>query len=142
MGTVDSTVRIASTAAPSAPSLSPRPTQRDAAIAALSVTRTSSSARLRSGAFIAPRYSAAWRDAKRPGPGWDQGPIPVRAGVDRSGGPASAGPVRMSFVFARSHTTQAGGAEFATELTADLIVTIADELFGDVGVEVHGGAFR
>ena len=48
----------------------------------------------------------------------------------------------MSFVFARSHTPQAGGAEFATELTADLIVTIADELFGDVGVEVHGGAFR
>ena len=48
----------------------------------------------------------------------------------------------MSFVFARSHTTQTGGAEFATELTADLIVTIADELFGEVGVEVHGGAFR
>src|SRR4051812_1913454 len=41
--------RIASTATPSAPSLSPRPTQRAAASAAASVTRTSSSARLRSG---------------------------------------------------------------------------------------------
>src|SRR5690349_8855448 len=41
--------RIASTATPSAPSLSPRPTQRAAASAAASVTLTSSSARLRSG---------------------------------------------------------------------------------------------
>src|SRR6188472_859581 len=41
--------RMASTATPSAPSLSPRPTQRAAASAAASVTRTSSSARLRSG---------------------------------------------------------------------------------------------
>src|SRR5262245_28540286 len=40
--------RIASTAAPSPPSLSPRPTQRPAAIAAASVTRTRSRARLRS----------------------------------------------------------------------------------------------
>ncbi len=43
------TKRIASTAAPSAAILSPRPTQRAAASAAASVTRTSSSARLRSG---------------------------------------------------------------------------------------------
>src|SRR6476469_9518180 len=42
--------RMASTAAPSPPSLSPRPTQRPAAIAPASVTRTSSRARLRSGA--------------------------------------------------------------------------------------------
>ena len=49
MVTVDSTVRIAATAAPSAPFLSPRPTQREAASAADSVTRTSSMARLRSG---------------------------------------------------------------------------------------------
>src|SRR6201991_4696823 len=42
--------RIASTAAPSPPSLSPRPTHRPAAIAPASVTLTSSSARLRSGA--------------------------------------------------------------------------------------------
>src|SRR5579859_6739695 len=49
-------IRIALTAAWSAPFLSPRPTQRAAAIAAASVTRASSSARLRSGggsAFMA-----------------------------------------------------------------------------------------
>src|SRR4051812_1963631 len=40
--------RMASTAAPSPPSLSPRPTHRPAASAAASVTRTSSRARLRS----------------------------------------------------------------------------------------------
>ena len=43
--------RQAFTAAPSAPSLSPRPIQRLAAMAAASVTRTSSRARLRSGAW-------------------------------------------------------------------------------------------
>ncbi|CAM5710197.1 hypothetical protein SVIOM342S_05652 [Streptomyces violaceorubidus] len=48
--TVWTRVRMARTAAPSAPFLSPRPTQRPAAIAAASVTRTSSMARLRSGA--------------------------------------------------------------------------------------------
>ena len=48
--TVPMSERIASTAAPSPPFLSPRPTQRPAAMAAASVTRTSSSARLRSGA--------------------------------------------------------------------------------------------
>ncbi len=42
--------RMASTAAPSPPSLSPRPTHRPAAMAPASVTRTSSRARLRSGA--------------------------------------------------------------------------------------------
>ena len=41
---------MASTAAGSAPSLSPRPIQRPAASAAASVTRTSSMARFRSGA--------------------------------------------------------------------------------------------
>ena len=50
--TVDSTVRIAATAAPSAPFLSPRPTQREAASAAASVTRTSSIPRLRSGRVV------------------------------------------------------------------------------------------
>ena len=48
--TVPMSWRIASTAAPSPPFLSPRPTHRPAAIAAASVTRTSSMARLRSGA--------------------------------------------------------------------------------------------
>jgi len=47
--TVSSISRIASTAAWSAASLSPRPTHRAAPIAAASVTRTSSSARFRSG---------------------------------------------------------------------------------------------
>ena len=50
MLTVCMSWRIALTAAPSAPFLSPRPTQRPPAIAAASVTRTSSSARFRSGA--------------------------------------------------------------------------------------------
>ena len=49
--TEDSTIRMASTAAPSAPSLSPRPIQRLAAMAAASVVRTSSMAKLRSGAW-------------------------------------------------------------------------------------------
>ena len=53
MLTVSSTLRIASTAAPSAASLSPRPTQREAASAADSVTRTNSIARLRSGSSLA-----------------------------------------------------------------------------------------
>src|SRR5829696_5462358 len=47
--TVSSIRRIASTAAPSAFSFSPSPTQRAAASAPYSVTRTSSMARLRSG---------------------------------------------------------------------------------------------
>src|ERR1035441_9177013 len=46
----ESTMRMAFTAAPSAPSLSPRPIHREAARAAASVTRTSSMAKLRSGA--------------------------------------------------------------------------------------------
>src|SRR3954470_23192763 len=50
MLTVPISARMASTAAPSPPFLSPRPPQRPAAIAAASVTRTSSRARLRSGA--------------------------------------------------------------------------------------------
>ncbi|CAB4906978.1 unannotated protein [freshwater metagenome] len=53
MLTVSSTLRIASTAAPSAPILSPRPTQLAAASAADSVTRTNSIARLRSGRSLA-----------------------------------------------------------------------------------------
>src|SRR5436305_3725366 len=49
MRTVSSISRMASTAAPSADSFSPSPTQRAAASAPYSVTRTSSIARLRSG---------------------------------------------------------------------------------------------
>src|SRR5437868_9148358 len=55
MTTVSSMARIASTAAWSAAILSPRPIQRPAPIAAASVTRTSSSARLRSGVLTAER---------------------------------------------------------------------------------------
>src|ERR671920_276237 len=49
MPIVEIITRIALTATASAPFLSPRPTQRPAAMAAASVTRTSSRARLRSG---------------------------------------------------------------------------------------------
>src|SRR3954454_23184692 len=59
--TLSSTKRMASTAAWSALSFSPRPIQRAAAIAPASVTRTSSIAMLRSGAWrgvIAPILSA------------------------------------------------------------------------------------
>src|SRR5579875_812215 len=52
IGTLCRTRRMASTAAPSAPSLSPRPIQRAPAIAAASVTRTSSSARFRAGILL------------------------------------------------------------------------------------------
>src|SRR4051794_26070444 len=58
MLTVPIRARMASTAAPSPPFLSPRPTQRPAAIAAASVTRTSSRARLRSGAGRTPSKPA------------------------------------------------------------------------------------
>ena len=51
IGTEARTVRMASTAAASAPSLSPRPIQRLAAMAAASVVRTRSMARFRSGAW-------------------------------------------------------------------------------------------
>src|SRR5437660_5070442 len=53
IATLSRTKRIASTAAWSASSLSPRPIQRAAAIAAASVTRTSSIAMFRSGAVRA-----------------------------------------------------------------------------------------
>src|SRR5579875_3114556 len=52
IGTLCRTRRMASTATPSAPSLSPRPIQRAPAIAAASVTRTSSRARFRSGILL------------------------------------------------------------------------------------------
>src|SRR5581483_628056 len=52
MATLSRTYRIASTAALSAASLSPRPIQRAAAIAPASVTRTSSIAMFRSGACL------------------------------------------------------------------------------------------
>src|SRR3954447_10246267 len=53
--TVETSWRMALTAAASAPFLSPRPTHRPAAIAAASVTRTSSRARLRPGCLAPTR---------------------------------------------------------------------------------------
>src|SRR5580693_3601121 len=71
IGTLERTVRIASTAAPSAPSLSPRPIHRLAASAAASVTRTRSMARFRSGAWgdvtTEPDHSWSWIAACRSG---------------------------------------------------------------------------
>ena len=60
---------MALTAAPSAPSLSPRPIHREAARAAASVTRTSSMARLRSGAcgsMVTDHDDSGWRRADPP----------------------------------------------------------------------------
>src|SRR5919202_1072433 len=65
MRTVSSIRRIASTAAWSAASFSPRPTQRAAAMAPYSVTRTSSRARLRSGRALEGPV-VRWSDAGRP----------------------------------------------------------------------------
>src|SRR3954451_14303854 len=75
MLTVPIRARMASTAAPSPPFLSPRPTHRPAAIAAASVTRTSSMARLRSGAGRSPRERAGVLVGTGPsGRGRDTGP--------------------------------------------------------------------
>src|SRR5215208_1450259 len=65
METVSSNSRIASTAAASAPSLSPRPIQRAQASAAYSVVRTSSIARLRSGLDAPDSMSRTLYDARR-----------------------------------------------------------------------------
>src|SRR5918999_1639178 len=62
MATVSSIRRMASTAAWSAASLSPRPIQRPAASAAASVTRTTSRARLRSGAALVTARLGCLRD--------------------------------------------------------------------------------
>ena len=58
---------MASTAAPSAPSLSPRPIQRAHASAAYSVVRTSSMARLRSGLGTTP--DSMWENLTQITPG-------------------------------------------------------------------------
>ena len=49
--------------------------------------------------------------------------------------------LKRLLVVERHDPRPSGGAEFAAELATDLIVTIADELVGEVRVEVHGGAF-
>ena len=74
MLTVPRIRRMASTAAPSAPSLSPRPTHLAAAIAAASVVRTSSMARLRSGAlFVMAETLPTCRTAPQGGRGCEHG---------------------------------------------------------------------
>src|SRR3979490_3544123 len=92
MRTVSSTTRIASPAAPSADSFSPRPIQRAAAIAPASVTRTSSSAMFRSGTCLltrrdpTPVLHALWR--LNP----DEGETACNHGLGR---PAEGGPERL-----------------------------------------------
>src|SRR5688572_20665721 len=73
IGTLSSTTRMASTAAPSAPFLSPRPIQRLAASAAASVVRTSSSARFRSGRCrcVMGSKPSAPPGALSPSPAWE-----------------------------------------------------------------------
>src|SRR5512139_2585713 len=76
MDTEFTSSRMASTAAPSPPSLSPRPTHRPAAMAPASVTLTSSRARFRSGA--SPREGLIGADCPISGLGcgsWDTGGV-------------------------------------------------------------------
>src|SRR5439155_9574222 len=93
--TVSSIARMPSTAAWSADSLSPRPIQRPAPIAAASVTRTSSSARFRSGARA--EGSATDASGRAMGsilhPVWGFHPDEIEAARDhRLGRPAEAEP--------------------------------------------------
>src|SRR5215207_2705163 len=115
--TEPSTWRMASTAAWSTASLSPKPILRAAAMAAASVTRTSSRARLRSGASPWARASIQHTSRSRLGPplarshfspqgGWHPGPRrltlaiggPARSGVRglRQSGPGAADPTRLA----------------------------------------------
>ena len=111
-----STTRMALTAAPSAPSLSPRPIHRLAAMAAASVTRTSSMARLRSGAWrlASPRAQTLAgcrrrRSRRLPGqaPGRPGSPGRYRAG--RHTGPVDRFVIRPNGPL--SGTIRAGGAK-------------------------------
>src|SRR5690349_22444789 len=82
---------MASTAAPSPPSLSPRPTQRPAAIAPASVTLTSSRARLRSGASPRAGLMAADSPINRLAfESWDTGAMTTQP--EPAPGPDVAGP--------------------------------------------------
>src|ERR1700742_3814267 len=95
--------RIASTAAPSPPSLSPRPTQVPAAMAPASVTRTSSKARLRSGASRRrSAWGVMWRlSQKRVGArevGYSWCDVAAAAAVGGQAGQATAAAVRPGYV--------------------------------------------
>src|ERR1700676_4048975 len=98
MEMLDSTILMALTAAPSAPSLSPRPIHRDAARAAASVTRTSSMARLRSGAcgMVTEATIVAGEDVNPPqgageGPAAWSGRLPGTERAQRCRPPVSPG---------------------------------------------------
>ena len=108
MLTVPMRARIASTAAPSPPFLSPRPTHRPAAIAAASVTRTSSRARLRSG---------AGRSARKPRPA-----VLVGSGLSGRGrdtGPPGTDPRPPDRVQLRAGGTGLGAGQRCGELACD-----------------------
>src|SRR5262249_30976599 len=106
--TVSSISRIASTAAWSALSLSPRPIQRAAPIAAASVTRTSSSARFRSG-------------------GWPT----IAAGTLHPFGRLDADQVEAPCDHHRGGADGAGGEGFAPRADHPMVVVEAVEVVGD-----------
>src|ERR671922_221920 len=85
IGTEPSTCRMASTAAWSTASLSPKPILRAAAIAAASVTRTSSRARLRSGASRSSRASIGAPPGRVPGRPLAGRPFSPRSGAGIQG---------------------------------------------------------
>src|SRR4051794_35358487 len=108
MLTVPIRARMASTAAPSPPFLSPRPTHRPAAIAAASVTRTSSRARLRSGAGRSDRKPAPALVVRESGN--DTGPPGSTTGCCDPRGMTGHGPTGD-----RLHPTPDDGGPVATD---------------------------
>src|SRR5690242_7475204 len=123
--TVPMSCRIALTAAPSPPFLSPRPTQRPAAIAAASVTRTSSSARLRSGASCRTASSlgtsgmvtsAAGEGCRYPPYSHDQ--------VRRGGGCAGLGPVGHDGGVTTASTANRGAVRTARNMVGALLILL------------------
>src|SRR4051794_15640548 len=109
--------RMASTAAWSAASLSPRPDQRAAASAAYSVTRTSSSARLRSGAPSGGSAVAA--------PGLDAcSPRPTLMGSEGSGRLARSAALGLAQDAARADQQRADDAHEVADLERDVHVVV------------------
>src|SRR4051794_23514528 len=125
--TVETSWRIALTAAWSAPFLSPRPTHRPAAMAAASVTRTSSRARFRSGCSPPTRSDPGTlvSDMRRSyRPHGRVGAVPTQPTTARSGGRAQAtratllGAARE--VFAESGFAEANIAEVVSRAGASV----------------------
>src|SRR5262249_43150532 len=122
MTTVSSIARIASTAAWSAAILSPRPIQRPAPIAAASVTRTSSSARFRSGrGWVTggdPRgvgCGSSWRSGRAAGA--PTPPTPWRRGAGGSHNSASRSSRPRYLRPAVAHRSDVGGYDAADAVT-------------------------